>query len=475
MKTTRIIFFLLLLAPAAFAQHIIQFKVSKPYCVFNFLETATAQRSTSATFREFITKKTEGDTAFTNLLRSFTQIRLSYNYMRDEFPQNRRQYRSTYDLLDIALVQSNSLDEFKSRIIGVFPNDQLQELLRIMKETELRYYDKLVWNENEQKIMAQKTALETYAQQASSFFNRISYFYRSGWTSDIPFIVSLYPIPGARGTSTATPHANSLCVGVFADETKHQERMGVVLHEMCHVLYDEQSNTMQHALENCFIENTSAYKQYAYNFFDEALATAIGNGWAYKNLSGSLDTSDWYNNEYINGFAKALYPVIEKYLDDNRQINRAFVDTAISIFAQRFPDAVSDYGILLNRVSIYCDGETETDANYPVSALNTYFQLSNTNFSSPIMHEITQGQLQTNKGTQLIIIDRNHAANLKSIQKLFPELRGKKLKPNGIYCFYDRQQRPVLLLYANDPKDLTGMLQRMKSARYFDQKTIEQP
>ncbi|WP_254050305.1 hypothetical protein [Myroides sp. N17-2] len=76
---------------------------------------------------------------------------------------------------------------------------------------------------------------------------------------------------------------------------------------MCHVLFNEQTPEFQQQIDQWFEENTYLYKQYAYNFFDEALATAIGNGWVHKNISGSLLTTDWYNNEYINEFAKELY------------------------------------------------------------------------------------------------------------------------------------------------------------------------
>ena len=75
---------------------------------------------------------------------------------------------------------------------------------RVLKQTE-KFYDNLLWNNNEQKLSNQKKELELYASKTSEIFNKFQHFYNSSWTTDIPFIVTLYPIPGKRGNSTATP------------------------------------------------------------------------------------------------------------------------------------------------------------------------------------------------------------------------------------------------------------------------------
>ncbi|RYF31747.1 MAG: hypothetical protein EOO38_31440 [Cytophagaceae bacterium] len=119
--------------------------------------------------------------------------------------------------------------------------------------------------------------------------------------------------------------------------------MGVILHEMCHVLYDEQPAEIQHEIQKWFDENPSSFAPAAYTFFDEAMATALGNGYAYKELKGQMDSTEWYNNPYINGFAKALYPVAEQYLNSGKPIDKAFIDAAIAIFEKTFPDSLTDY------------------------------------------------------------------------------------------------------------------------------------
>ena len=452
MKKIIITFCFLTSIQLTFGQDIITFKISKPYCIFNFLETATNQQGTSSTLNDFIALNTKNDSVFKRLCLEFKNIQTDYNFKREEFPENRRQNRSTKDL----------------RIL------QKKIIIKIrLKQTE-KFYDNLLWNNNEQKLSNQKKELELYASKSSEIFNKFQHFYNSSWTTDIPFIVTLYPIPGKRGNSTATPHANSLCVGVLTDEIRHIERIGVVLHEMCHVLYDEQTKEFQHEIEKWFDNNSSPYKQYAYNFFDEGLATALGNGWAFKNLSGSIDTSEWYNNEYINGFAKELYPLVEDYINNNQQIDKQFIDKSIELFAKKFPNSVSDYGILLNRVSIYSDAETDLERADLMNTIGEKFQLSNVNSSSPILDKTSLELLKNSTQTQLVIISKNHKDNFNALRKMFPILSKINPTTNTIFSFYDKNNRPFIILFATENKYINDLVKRMETLKYFDTKKIIQ-
>lgn len=475
MKKLLLLTSLCLLVQTAFSQSSIgfQFKISKPYCIFNFLEAANGAHNTSSTFRKVITEKTKDEQGFSKLVSDFGRIRLDYQFRREELPGNRRQTRTTYDFIDIALVNSSTIAEFRDRIIGVLPNSELQKLIEVMKDAET-YYDRLIWNDNEAKLVNQRIALEKYTTQCSESFTKINRFYNSCWIKEVPFVVALYPIPGGSGNSTATPHANSLCVGVLTDETDHVGRIGVVLHEMCHVLYDEQPSEFQHKLESYFAENKSPYSQFAYNFFDEGLATALGNGWAYKSLSGELDPNPWYDNEYINGFGKALYPLVEEYISNDKSIDQDFVNRAIDLFAAAFPNSITDYGILLNRVSIYNDADTGPAIDEVMNLIGSYFQMTSSNFSSPILDPTALKYLKTGNQTQLVVIDSNQTANIKEMKKLFPELSKVKMAPNKIYSFFDSQKRPIIILYATDKANLELLVKEMFAKKYFDQTKIVQ-
>jgi hypothetical protein len=474
MKKLTILVVLCLLFQTAFTQNIgFQFKVSKPYCIFNFLETAIYNRSTSGTLQEFIDEKTKGDKEFVKLANDFANIRLDYQYRRDELPEKRRQTRSTHDFINIALVNSSTIDEFRDKIIGILPNSDLQKLISVMRKAEV-YYDRVIWKDYEAKLTDQRIALEKYASQCSEAFTKINRFYNSCWITEMPFVVALYAIPGNSGNTTATPHANSLCIGVLTDETDHVGRIGVVLHEMCHVLYDEQPAAFEHQIDKWFEESQSPYKSFAYNFLDEGLATALGNGWASSFLSGEPDPNPWYDNEYINGFGKALYPLVSEYIASNRQMDREFINKAIDLFAATFPNSITDYGILLNRVSIFNDADDGPSIDEVMNGVGKYFQMTNSHFSSPILDPTALEKLKTGDQTQLIIIDRNHEVTMKAVKKLFPELSKVKMTTNKIYAFFDEKKRPIIILTASDKANLDSLLKEMEAKTYFDQTKIVQ-
>ncbi len=95
----------------------------------------------------------------------------------------------------ITLVNASTIEEFKQRSIGILPHSEQHKLVTLLEQAE-KYYDVLIWNDYEVIINEQRKKLETYIPQVSKIFDKIRHFYRSTWTADIPFLVSIYPIPG---------------------------------------------------------------------------------------------------------------------------------------------------------------------------------------------------------------------------------------------------------------------------------------
>ena len=158
----------------------------------------------------------------------------------------------------------------------------------------------------------------------------------------------------------------------------------------------------------------------------------------------------------------------------SQSIDRDFVNKAIDLFAAAFPNSVTDYGILLNRVSIYNDADTGPAIDEMMNSIGSYFQMTSSNFSSPILDPTALEYLKTGNQTQLVIIDSNHEANIKEMKKLFPELSKVKMVPNKIYSFFDSKKRPIIILVATDKANLEILVKEMSTKKYFDQKKIMQ-
>ncbi|UPT72148.1 MAG: hypothetical protein M0D53_07790 [Flavobacterium sp. JAD_PAG50586_2] len=453
------------------AQEFFTYKLSKPYCIFNFMNTATNRPGTSSTLRKYIETKTANDTDFKKLCDEFTAINLHYNIERDGFPESRNQNSSTYNLVAMNMVNADNLQDFKVRCIGILPLNDNQKLFEVLTKAE-KIYDKVLWKEYEGRIKNQLRELSKFARYNSDIFTIFSNFYQTGWTKDIPFQVAIYPIPGKTGNTTATPHVNSLCIGVLTDETNYSSRNGVVLHEMCHIMFNEQSAEVQNKIDGFFNGNPSSYAKIAYSYFDEALATALGNGWAYKKANGKPDETSWYNNVTIDGFAKALFPSLENYLDGKKAIDKDFIDNAVIQFAAKFPNSIYDYSISFNALVLYTDNNDNTRIR---TDLKDVFWVSSFNVSSPIMHPYSIEMMNESRLTQFFVITENHQEKLEKLKEIFPEL-GKHSYNNKSenLSFIDKKGRVVILLILTNLDELKRQLERMKENEIFDPQQIIQ-
>ncbi|MCC6702453.1 MAG: hypothetical protein IT221_13070 [Fluviicola sp.] len=455
--------------------HQFYFKISKPYCVFNYLETAVNKPGTSSTLRDYITEVNEGNVDFWALCESFKSLNLDHQYNWEQLPVSRRQTRSTYDLLVIALVNADNWEDVSLQITGLYPISDQEKLMDLLRKAEMNY-DSMIDEGFSFEFQNQLNELNKFSKIGSEYFKKIKQFYNSAWTDQLPFYVALYPIPGESGTTTATPHANSVCVGVLTGEKDHVQRFGVVMHEMCHVLYDEQAADFQHQLAGFFEQNKSPFAPFAQRYFDEGLATALGNGWAYKALNGELDSTEWYSNETINGFAKAIYPLVESYMDGEKVIDQAFVDQAIALFGKTFPNCARNYADLLNACSIYLDVENDVNVEIDefMATASNYFQFSNTNISSPITDPISLEMMSNNSKTQFIVITQDHSTIFKKIKKQLPELKKVPFKQNSLISYTDKNGRAVIILIAANKTELENLLQKMDAEKYFDENKLLQ-
>lgn len=85
-----------------------------------------------------------------------------------------------------------------------------------------------------------------------------------------------------------------------------------MLHEMFHILYDEQSLAVEKDPDARFKQNPSKYSIYAFLLLNEVPATALGSGYVFENLSGKPDTTgEWYNwSNLIKTYIAYVYLIV---------------------------------------------------------------------------------------------------------------------------------------------------------------------
>jgi hypothetical protein len=285
----------------------------------------------------------------------------------------------------------------------------------------------------------------------------------------MPFTVALSPVPGKDGSTAATPHANVLCADVLTEETNYVGRIAIVLHEICHVLYAEQSRKVQYDLEAYFAKSTSPYANVARNFFDEGMATACGNGWVYQFLAKKIDTSGWYSDPYIDGFGHALFPLVSQYLKLNKSLDSNFVVEAIRLFGEKFPKSPQDYGIQFNHLTVYSDEEKIAGRNQIKQNLYEQFAVAWLNFSTPIQGTESIAFLKESGGTQFIVVDRNHEKVLSALKNSLPDLVKipYNLNENFVITYYDSLKRLIVIAKINEG-ETSRLFKTLKKKQFMD-------
>lgn len=449
-----------------YSDDVVKVIYSKTFAVLKFLETTTGHHGTSGTFRKQMdTSAVLQQAGFTALKNTYNSLHLDYTYSKQGYPEKRKHTTSTWDLICVAAISSKSNREFFNRIIGILPNDDYLKLKEIFRQAE-PYYDAFMYTKQEDAIRKKAGELNAYAPALNRMFDQFKTFYGSSWDKSVPFNLTIYPIFGNRGETTATPHANSLEMGFLLEHKDTYDMLAVGMHEMCHVLFEEQPLALQQSIDSAFTASKDPYAAFAYRYIDEALATAIGNGYAYQNLSTKMDTGSWYADYYIDHYAKALYPLVKESLDTHKPMDKDFVVKAIAIFKQTFPNALYDMDALMMQSDAYFEDDPETIIDPMINALHTTFRIYMSNTSIPIDDPASLENIRNSEYTQVFIIHKNQAKNLKLLKTIFPELKKLPAKQNMLISFLDKNNRPAIIILAeNATKASEGILLLKKKGK----------
>jgi len=438
------------------------FTTNEVLCVLHFVHTAAEGEHSSQSYRAFIEEKTAGDEAFTGLVEDFKSIDFTEGYRRSGLPQRRYRARLVMDFMWMHAAASSDLEDFAQRTFGLLPVQDHAKLEQVLAKAE-PYYKRLVWNPQLANIQRTERFLDAYEDRVSQLFFQVSKFYGTPWPADIPFTTALCPIPLKSGVTSAVPKVNTLiCSYLSENDEDYKATLGVAVHEMCHSIYDEQPARLQKQIDDWFMLSKSPFATHAYTYFNEGLATAIGNGWAYEQLNGRLDTADWYANETINGFAKAIHPLINAYLRERQTIDRPFVDAAIEAFAKTFPNADRDLNVLFNRVGIYSNSESDEALTGYTDELFSRFKVSSSFLRAPLTSNGAKASMGYPQLTKLIIIDEEPAVNWDHLSLRFEEIAAvnRPKAKNFSYTFYDLPSKStVVLLVVENNAALSELLE----------------
>ncbi|MFS4460438.1 hypothetical protein [Bdellovibrio sp. HCB2-146] len=482
MKNILCFFFLVVLTLPAHAEVKIEYRVSRVHGLFNFVQAVTGQPHQSPGLKEIFEKSAYNKADLQNQIALYKGLQKNLEnpvtVPTEYLIPGRYPARPVSDLILTQAVFAKDLADLSQRTLGLLPLKVHDQFFSILKKFEPAYKD-LIWDKSSAELLKHKTELEKLAAEVNlnAMFGKVALFYRANWPEELPFTVGLYPIPWIEGFKNS---ANSHSVGTVED---HGVMMGmkksdaihslaVIFHEICHSLYDSQSAEYMKNLSSYFTESKSLYRDSAYKWFNEAVATSIGNGWVETTLNKGVKNEFWYNDTTIDGYAKQIYPLTVEYLTQGRSMDRNFVEQSILNFGKKFPEAIYLYQDQFQHLT-FIHGGSFIKSSEARDLFRSRFDISGYTGSSPIDHPQTIQSATDDQGTLFVVFN---TAELKSLEQLIagvPFLKKNMLslitlKNRTYFSALDEKARTYVVVRAESKQEFTAAVDRMKVVRKID-------
>ncbi len=368
----------------------------------------------------------------------------------DGYPSSRRNSVNLIEAITLQCALAKDLKDFSARITNLMTAQEQASLIANLDFLKPAFND-LVWSKWDKDS---KAAVKIYTKlshewDVSQKFLQARTFYGSQWPLGTPFTVGIYPLPEKVKSSTATSLNGFQSVGIIPGEKDHLGRMSVIFHEIAHSLYDSQSAKLQHLIDQTFTASKSPYAVIAYEYFNEIMATSVGNGWFYDQIKKELDHSSWYNDSIIDPVAKAIYPLVKEYISKNKEIDHLFIESYIKQFAATLPKS-KDTATFLSQYLYFINILDSSDdwANHYSSFFNTRSMYYSSSLEEKILKE--SGNVAV-----WLLADSKKIKNLeKMIKRIDPKAKyswSKKPEGNAIYRVTS-YTRPIIVMFLDEPK-----------------------
>jgi len=420
---------LLFLTLFAFGQKT-EFKIrySEQLAVFVFMQHLSENYPKNVFKTEFEKSRYNSD-QYKNILSEFDKLAIDYSYQFEEFPYGSKTPMQTRDILKKNLIETTDLKEFKLRSIGIVPNKTLNDLTAMISEFT-PIYNELIYNPNKEKFEKQVAEITKYANEhhMEEYFETGLLFYDSSWDNSIPFQIAFYPLPNSD-YFTAQAFYNNFTSAIQTNLRDYKDLFSVMLHEIFHIIYNEQSLEVKIGIDKHFKDNKSNCSNYAYQLLNEVLATTLGNGYVYEKLDGKLDPNDWYYHPYIDLMARKIYPLVKEYIDQKKPMDKNFIDGYINLYETNFPNWINE----LDNIMTYRYVLSENEKDF--STINKLFRYRSSAEYEAQITESSIEKMQKTPLTKIIIVSKDNTEKLKLIKRKFKELKNWKFNAGEEFSY----------------------------------------
>ena len=450
--------------PAASPGPAVTVEVSRTHSLVRFVQTIAGNGRTHAGSRWAFEHSRFNSPGAGRWLRRYRALDHEPEFERAGYPAGRVGTSGTIEPAYLAAsTDAHDLPDLLRRTVGLLPNEVLVSLDSVYRYFEPAF-DTLAWQPHAASLARLQTAYAQYLaeHQLLRAFGQLRTFYGGVWPDALPYRVLLNPqlTPGSSFTNKASVQGNVVLLNCSPGSRDFVGGSTVMFHEMCHSLSVQQRLGLQQQLERWYLHNASPNRRYAYNLMEEALATAAGE-WMHARQTGQPEAGEWYEDDYIDRYAKALYPLVAGYTERGQTIDSAFVGRAISTFDAVFPQAATNCVNLFRNVLYWTDADDVDQATQP---FRDRFNSTISIMTTPILHS-SQALAAALSGEHLpvILVTREHAATLRYLRQQLPALRTHRLRPEHSFVLSTTGPNgPIILVNAHDPAQLAAAAALLK-------------
>lgn len=445
-------------------------EVNRTYSLVRFVQTLAGNNSGYPGSRRVYEKTRFNTPAARRWLRRYRQLDHDPTIPLEGYPEGRiGSQTSTEPFYLGAAASAADLPDLQRRTAGVLPNEVLVSLDSIYRFFAPAF-DTLAWQPHAAELGRQREAYSKYLAEKGLMrqFGQLRTFYGSVWPDALPYRILLNPQLDVGKSFTNKGHAMGNLVLLETHPTSRDFMGGsaVVFHEMSHTLSAQQRRGLQQRMEGWYLHNTSPNNRHAYHLMEEALATVAGE-WIYAQQAGQPETGEWYNDDYINRYAKALYPLMTGYVNRGQELDSAFVAQAVSAFDRTFPQAATDYVNLFRYALYWTDAEDSQGVWQP---FRDQFRSNYTYTVNPILQQ-ESGLKRAQGGDFLpvILVTRQHAATLRYLREQLPALKPHRLRPEQSFVLTTTgPSGPLVLICTHDPAQIAAAAKLLGQQKHMD-------
>lgn len=264
----------------------------------------------------------------------------------------------------IAGLQARSLDDYASRLeILVLPTDRAAFLRAV--QGFLPAFE--VWWKGEAVERGRPfvSGIEDLLNdpKVARPFARIVRFYAPALEEGSTIHIALVARPARAGGNTSGQQIEATSVVEFLPDEKPENRIDVVLHELCHFLFGSPDPAAWVALQKRFLATGAPEAIPAYNLLNEGLASALGNGQIARAVLGDekfarllAKEGSFYSNPSVDRAGKALLPLLDEWLAAGRTLfDPEFVPRYLAALKTAFGPSLTAPRLYLAEMALVVD------------------------------------------------------------------------------------------------------------------------